>query len=83
MSNPQQIESSKSLITPQHKIRSGFIELALEKNKQATPFIEEAKALRVIAKQARNPKELLNIEHIKSSLLTASGISNKANQYFE
>ncbi|MDJ0679390.1 MAG: AvaI/BsoBI family type II restriction endonuclease [Xenococcaceae cyanobacterium MO_167.B52] len=83
MSYQQHIESYESLITPRHKIRSGFIELALEKNKQATPFIEEAKALRVIAKQAKNPRELLNIEHIKSSLLTASGISNKANQYFE
>lgn len=83
MSYQQHIESYESLITPRHKIRAGFIELALEKNKQATPFIEEAKALRVIAKQAKNPRELLNINNINSSLLTASGISNKANQYFQ
>jgi hypothetical protein len=74
----QHLESYESLITPYQETRAGFIALALEKNRKATPFVEEAKALKVIAQSAKTPKELLNIKNIKSSLLTASGISNKA-----
>ena len=74
----QHLEFYESLITPYEETRAGFIALALEKNRKATPFVEEAKALKVIAKSAKTPKELLNIKNIKLSLLTASGISNKA-----
>ena len=72
------IRSSKDLITSYEATRSGFIALALEKNRKATPFVEEARALKVYASQAKTPKDLLKIESIRSSLLTASGISDKA-----
>jgi type II restriction enzyme len=44
------LTSYQSLITPYEKIRSGFIALALEKNRKATPYVEEAKVLKVIKK---------------------------------
>ncbi len=72
----------KSLITPHSEIRAGFISIALEKNLRATPFIEEAKALKIFAEKAASPSELLNIKAIQVSLLTAAGISEKANNHF-
>ena len=38
------LASQRSLITPYEETRAGFISLALEKNRKATPFVEEAKA---------------------------------------
>jgi len=75
------LESYESLITPYEETRAGFISLALEKNKKATPFVEEAKALKAMARQANHPKDLLKINNIQSSLLTAAGISDKARSH--
>ena len=77
------LNSYKSLITPYEEIRAGFISLALEKNKEATPFVEEAKALKAIASKTVKPKDLINMKEIQQSLLTASGISEKAKKYLE
>jgi hypothetical protein len=52
------LNSSDSLVTPYEETRAGFIALALEKNRKATPFVEEAKALKVIASKAKNPQDL-------------------------
>lgn len=81
MPHNNHLESYKSLITPYEETRAGFISLALEKNRKATPFIEEAKALKAIAEKAKSPKDLLNFDEIKTSLLTASGISDKAKNH--
>ena len=44
----QHLSNFEDLITPYESTRAGFIELALEKNIKASPFIEEAKALRIL-----------------------------------
>ena len=72
------LSSSESLVTPYEETRAGFILLALEKNRKASPFVEEAKALKVLASQSPNPQELLQIVEIRASMLTAAGISDKA-----
>lgn len=72
------ITSSDDLVTPYEATRAGFVALALEKNRKATPFVAEARALKVAASQAKTPKALLKIESIKASLLTAAGVSDKA-----
>lgn len=72
------ISSSDSLVTPYEAIRAGFVALALEKNRKATPFVAEARTLKVSASQANTPQELLEMESIKASLLTAAGVSDKA-----
>lgn len=77
------LKSYKSLITPYEETRAGFISLALEKNKKATPFVEEAKVLKVIAGKAKDPKDLLRLNEIEDSLLTASGISDKAKNHLQ
>jgi hypothetical protein len=81
MSYREHLASSHSLVTPHEEIRAGFIALALEKNRKASPFVEEAKALRVVASKASKPKDLLKIKQIRASVLTAAGVSDKATNH--
>ena len=77
------LKSYKDLITPYEETRAGFIILALEKNRTATPFVEEAKALKVFASRAETPRNLLGINEIQDSLLTAAGVSDKAKTHLQ
>jgi len=72
----------KSLLTTHEQTRAGFISFALEKNRRSTPFIEQAKAFRVLASKAKCADDLLDMEEVRSPLLTASGLSDKALIYF-
>jgi hypothetical protein len=72
------ISSGDDLVTPYEAVRVGFVSLALERNRRATPFVEQARTLKTYASQARTPTELTKIENIQSALLTAAGISEKA-----
>ncbi len=83
MSFRNHLKSYKNLITPYEETRAGFISLALEKNREASPFVEEAKALKAFASRAKNPKDLLRMNEIQSSLLTAAGVSDKANSHLQ
>ncbi len=73
--------TSSDLVTTYEATRAGFVALALEKNRKANPFIAEAYALKVEAAKSDKPKELLKNVRIKSPLITASGISDKALNY--
>lgn len=75
------IKSAASLVTPYEQTRAGFVALALEKNKLGTPYVEEAKVLKIEASKAKTPSELLKLNSIRPSLLTAAGISDKANSH--
>ncbi|MDP3283105.1 MAG: AvaI/BsoBI family type II restriction endonuclease [Desulfobacterales bacterium] len=72
------LSGSSDLRTTYEEIRAGFVALALEKNRRATPFVEQARSLKSAASQARTPADLLKIEIIQPALLTASGLSDKA-----
>ena len=74
----EHIAQWSDLVTTHEATRAGFISIAFEKNIKATPFVEEAKCLRIIALKAKKPKDLLNLTDIYPSLLTASGLSNKS-----
>ena len=78
MSYIQHLSNNSDLITPPEEIRSGFVALALERNRQATPFVEQARALKVFALRAETPIDLLKINEIRPALLTAAGFSDKA-----
>jgi hypothetical protein len=43
------IQSSDDLVTTYEATRAGFVALALEKNRRATPYVAEAKALQEAA----------------------------------
>ncbi len=72
------LKTYEDLITGYEAVRAGFVALALEKNRRATPFVEQARALKIIALTANKPSELIKIKDIQSALLTAAGISDKA-----
>jgi len=72
------LDSAESLVTPYEQTRAGFVALALEKNRRATPYVEEAKVLKSMTKKTEKPLQLLNIPKIRTSLLTAAGVSDKA-----
>ena len=72
------LTSSDDLVTSYEAVRVGFVALALEKNRRATPFIEQARALQVAASTAATPVDLIKLEGIQSALLTAAGVSDKA-----
>ena len=61
MSYIQHLSNNSDLITLPEEIRSGFVALALERNRQATPFVEQARALKVFALRAETPIDLLKL----------------------
>ena len=72
------LTSSGDLVTSYEAIRAGFVALALEKNRRATPFVEQARALKVAASTVATPANLMELEEIQLALLTAAGVSDKA-----
>lgn len=72
------LNSSDDLVTTYEATRAGFVALALEKNRKATPYVAEARALQAAAASAKTPADLLKIKGIESGLLTAAGLSDKA-----
>ena len=72
------VKGSGDLETPYDKVRAGFLEMALEKTRQANPFVEEGRCLHALASGAENPAALWDIEKIRPALLTAAGLSDKA-----
>jgi len=74
----QHLTSSDDLVTTYEEIRAGFVALALERNRRATPMVEEARSLQATASQASTPAALVRIDGIQPALLTAAGVSDKA-----
>jgi hypothetical protein len=72
------LQSSDDLVTTYEATRAGFVALALEKNRRATPYVAEARALQEAAISAKTPADLLTLKGIEAGLLTAAGLSDKA-----
>ena len=77
------LKSSADLTTTYAAARAGFVALALEKNRRATPFVDEARKLKSAAATAKTPAGLLEMKRIWSGLLTAAGVSDKAAKHLE
>jgi hypothetical protein len=77
------LDSARSLETTYEAIRAGFVALALEKNRRATPLVAQARALKAAAAKAKTPAALLQISDIQSALLTAAGVSDKAARHLQ
>lgn len=75
------INNNIDLITTHTAIRSGFLEMALERNRKANPVIRQAKNLRAIASETHSAGDLANLAPIEDALLTASGFSDKAKKF--
>lgn len=74
----QHLTAAADLVTTYEATRAGFVALALEKNRRATPFVAQARALKNAAAKARKPSDLIKIKEIQTALLTAAGVSDKA-----
>jgi hypothetical protein len=72
------LQSDDDLVTTYEATRAGFVALALEKNRRATPYVAEARALQEAAAQAEVPADLLAVRGIEMGLLTAAGLSDKS-----
>lgn len=77
------LRSADDLVTPYEQTRAGFVALALERNRRATPFVEEARALKIAASKANAAKDLKKIQTIQIALLTAAGVSDKAAEHLQ
>ena len=75
------LQSSDDLVTTYEATRAGFVALALEKNRRASPYVAEARALQEAANLAKSPADLLHIHGIDMGLLTAAGLSDKSLAY--
>ena len=78
LSYKNHLSFAESLVTPYEQTRAGFVALALGKNRKATPYVEEAKVLKSLTRKVEKPSQLLNIPEIRSSVLTAASVSDKA-----
>jgi len=78
MEHLNHIKKPEDLVTSYDETRAGFIAIALEKNRRATPYIEEARSLQHRIKSISSPEKLLEVLDIKNGLIAASGISDKA-----
>ena len=74
----EHLASAESLITSYEARRAGFVALALERNRRATPYVSEARALQAVASRVSAPSDLLKLAGIQAGLLTAAGLSDKA-----
>lgn len=72
------LKTAADLETTYEAVRAGFVALALEKNRRATPYVAEARALQEAASKASRPSDLLKIPQIQKGLVTAAGVSDKA-----
>ncbi len=83
MAYKNHLNTGFDLVTAYEKTRSGFVALAIERNRRATPLIDQARVLKTIASQVNSPADLINLVEIQPALLAASGISDKAGGYLQ
>jgi type II restriction enzyme len=79
---PKYVKSPKDLVTPIDITQSGFLQQALRKTKEASPYVDQAKQLLNKLQVAHTPKELLGFPEIRADLITAAGFSDKSTNYF-
>jgi len=72
------VKKPEDLVTSYTETRAGFISIALEKNRRATSFIEEARTLQYRLEKINSPEKLIDELEIRKGLIAASGISDKA-----
>jgi len=72
------LHDSNDLVTSNEEIRSGFLSIALEKNRRSTPYVAQARALKAAAARAANCDDLLKMPELRLPILTAAGMSDKA-----
>lgn len=79
--NNRYITSAESLVITSEETRSGFLKIALEKNKVSDPFVSNVLQFKEITAGAQCAEDLLKIPQIRPFLITAAGLSDKSLAY--
>jgi type II restriction enzyme len=57
------VQKASDLVTTHESQRNGFLEYALRKSKESIPYIDRAKALKVVLEQnTKKPKDILKLK---------------------
>jgi hypothetical protein len=72
------ITKPEDLVTSYNDTRAGFIAIALEKNRRATPYVEEARILQHRIEKIKSSDNLFDVPDIRNGLIAAAGLSDKA-----
>lgn len=72
------IKDAKELVTTHEQTRTGFLSIALEKNRLGDPYVKAAYAFKNMTSKISKPQDLLKMNEIRPFLLAASGLSDKA-----
>lgn len=83
MSYHNHLSQASDLITPVADTRAGFVAMAVERSARAVPYVSEAKALHAVASNTETPDQLLSLNAIRSGLISAAGISDKASGHMQ
>jgi len=76
------VRKASDLVTTHESQRNGFLEYALRKSKESIPYIDKAKALKIVLEQnTKKPKDILKLKEEKAECYQASGVSIKAKKY--
>ncbi len=81
---PPFLSDAAALVTTRAATRAGFVEIVIEKNRRATPHLDDARALRsLVLEKCAAPRDLLNLEEGEKALVVAAGISEKAARHLD
>jgi hypothetical protein len=83
MSYKNHLKSANDLVTTREDTCAGFIKMSLERSLRATSFVEQGRALKATTNILSDIDHLLEDKSLYPAILTAAGVSDKANQYFE
>jgi len=76
------VRRASDLVTTHESQRNGFLEYALRKSKESIPYIDKAKALKIVLEQStKKPKDILKLKEEKSECYHAAGVSVKATKF--
>jgi len=76
------IKSYKDLVTSHKAIRDGFLEQALKKTTEATPYIAQALRLQTRLQEIHDLAGLIDASDIRDEMVAAAGFSYKSAHYF-
>jgi hypothetical protein len=77
------LRSAADLVTTREITAAGFIKMALERSSRATPYVETGRALKAATNGKQNVEALIADTTLHPAILTAAGVSDKANKYFQ
>ena len=78
MPTPSHLKSIDDLTTSAESTRAGFLSLAIERNRLATPLVGQGRALRTEIESIGSVASLVTNTNLAAALLAAAGVSDKA-----